>query len=122
MKVTGDLRRRMTAVLGDPEVQQILSHVIREPKKSSTIAMELDLPLSTVYRKIGWMRECGLLLVDRFIIGQDGKREAVYSCAFTEIRFKSEAQGLELEITLSPKAWEKKWFDIFYSRTAGRPN
>ncbi len=112
----------MIAVLGDPEAQQIMSLAIREPKTSTTIAKELGLPPSTVYRKIGEMRGCGLLLIDRFLISPDGRREALYACAFTEIRFKTEAQELVLEITLSQKALEKKWFDIFFSKSGERPD
>jgi len=122
LKVTGDLRRLMMAALGDLEAQQILSHVIRESRTSSTIAKELGLPPSTVYRKIGQMRECGLLLVDRFLIGPDGKREALYTLAFTEIRFKAESKDLELEVTLSRKALEKRWFEIFFSKTEETPD
>ena len=112
----------MIVALGDPEAQQIMSSVIRESRTSSTIAKELGLPPSTVYRKIGQMRECGLLLIDRFLIGPDGKREALYTCAFTEIRFKAEAKNLELEIALSQKALEKRWFEMFFSKTQEAPD
>jgi len=122
LKVKGDLRRQIMAALGDPEAQLILSFVTRESRTSSTIAKELGLPPSTVYRKIGQMRECGLLLIDRFLIGPDGKREALYTCAFTEIRFKTEAKDLELEITLSQKALEKRWFEIFFSKAGEAPD
>jgi DNA-binding transcriptional ArsR family regulator len=122
LKVTGDLKRQIFAALGDPESQQIMSFVIQEPKTSSTIADGLGLPPSTVYRKIGQMRECGLLLIDRFLISPDGKREALYACAFTEIRFKAEAQDLALEITLSQKALDRRWFEIFFSKTGESPD
>jgi DNA-binding transcriptional ArsR family regulator len=122
LKVTGDLRRQIVAALGDSEAQQILSLVIRESRTSTAIAKELGLPPSTVYRKIGQMRGCGLLLIDRFLIGPEGKREALYTCAFTEIRFKTEAKDLELEITLSQRALEKRWFEIFFSKTEEAPD
>src|SRR5690348_12399169 len=100
MKVTGELRQRMVAALGDSETQEILSLVIKESKTSAAISTELNLPISTVYRKMGQLRECGLILIDRFLVSPDGKREAVYSCAFTEIKFRPEAGGLGLEISL----------------------
>ena len=112
----------MIAVLGDSESQQIMSFLTSESRTSSTIAKELGLPPSTVYRKIGQMRECGLLMVDRFLILPDGKREALYACAFTEIRFYREAHELGLEITLSQRALEKRWFDIFFSRAGDGPD
>ena len=124
MKVTGDLRQRMMAALGDSETQEILSLIINESRTSSAISTELNLPISTVYRKVGQLRECGLILTDRFLVSPDGKREAVYSCAFTEIKFRPEdgGGGLGLEISLSQKALERKWFDIFFSKTAGDPD
>jgi DNA-binding transcriptional ArsR family regulator len=122
LKVSGDLRRRIVAAFGDPEAQQIMSLVAQEPKTSSSIAQELGLPPSTVYRKIGQLRECGLLFVDHFLIRPDGKREAFYTCAFNEIRFKTEGRDVVLEIFLSQKALDKRFFEVFFSRTEESPD
>lgn len=122
MRVTGEIKEKMVTVLGDAESQRILSLVVKEPLTTLKVATELGLPVSTVYRKVGQMREAGLLLVDRFVFGADGKREAQYACAFSEIRFKPGAEGLEVEVTFSQKALEKRWIDLLFSRPEERPD
>jgi DNA-binding transcriptional ArsR family regulator len=117
VKIVGDLRERMIAYLADPESRQIISSVLKESKTATTIRTELNLPASSVYRKISELRECGLLMVDRFLIRQDGKREALYSCSFAEIGLKVESGALELEVVPSKRSLEKRWFELFLSKT-----
>lgn len=114
MRVIGESRDKMLAILGDGESQKILSLIVREPRTTSGVATELSLPLSTVYRKMGMMRQCGLLLVERYLVGGDGKREALYTNAFSEIRFRPESDGVGIEVTLSQKALEKKWVGLLF--------
>jgi hypothetical protein len=117
VKITGELRERMIAYLSDPESRQIISSVLKEPKTATTVRIELNLPASSAYRKISELRDCGLLMVDRFLIRPDGKREALYSCSFSEIDLKVESGDLVLEVVPSKRSLEKRWFELFFSRT-----
>ena len=80
------------------------------------IGQEVTLPPSTLYRKISDLKDCGLLMIDSFSIRPDGKREARYICAFNEIVFKPGELEVELEITLSARSLERRWFDLFFSK------
>jgi predicted transcriptional regulator len=113
--VTGQLKERVIATLADLESRKIITAVHGESKTIGTIEGELGLPQSTLYRKISELRQCGLLMVDRFIIKPDGKREAVYARSFDEVRLRSEKQEFKLEIIQSAKSLEKRWFELFFS-------
>lgn len=47
--------------LNDPDTREILRATTDGPRSTSEIAEECDLPLSTTYRKIDTLVECGLL-------------------------------------------------------------
>jgi DNA-binding transcriptional ArsR family regulator len=116
VRVAGHLKERMIASLADPESRKIITAVIKKPKTAVDIEKETDLPQSTVYRKISELRECGLLMVERFIVRLDGRREALYSCPFTEVRFMATQGGIELELVQTEESLEKRWFELFFSR------
>ena len=120
MKITGGLRDRMIAHLADPESRRIISSVIKEPKTAATIEAELNLPASSAYRKISGLKDSGLLMVDRFMIRSDGRREAFYSCSFSEIKFTVEQGDLELDVVPTPRSMEKRWFEMFFSKATPR--
>ena len=107
----------MIAYLADSESRQIISCVTKEPKTATTIMTELNLPASSAYRKISDLRDSGLLMVDTFLLRPDGKREALYSCSFTEVGLKVESGNIVLEVVPSKRSLEKRWFELFFSKT-----
>ena len=96
--VTGEVKQQVISTLSDSDSRRIITAVFEESKTIGAIEKELGLPQSTLYRKISEMRRCGLLMVDRFVIRPDGKREAVYARSFDEVRLRSEKQDIQLEI------------------------
>jgi len=114
--VEGHLKERIIASLADPESRKILIAVVAKPKTVAEIEEETDLPQSTLYRKISELRGCGLLMIERFAISPDGRREAMYACPFAELRFKPTQDGIEFELIETEQSLEKKWFELFFSR------
>jgi hypothetical protein len=121
MKVDGDLRDRIVAQLADPDSRRIISSTLRESKTALTIGKELDLPTSTLYRKLADLKKCGLLMVDRIVVREDGKREPAYACTFKQISLKPGEKEVELEIVLSERGMEKTWFEFFFASPASGP-
>lgn len=117
--MTGGLRERILTQLADPESLRIIASVLKERKTALEIEKELSVPSSTLYRKISELKGCGLLMIDTFEFRPDGKREARYSCTFSEIVFRT-TTNLEIELELAPSARsiEKRWFELFFSRTS----
>lgn len=66
---------------------KIIMSVVEEPKSVFQICKENDLPVSSTYKKIKKLKELDLLVVDRIIISEKGKRILFY---------KSKVQSVEL--------------------------
>ena len=62
------------SVLADEEMIRILNSTKNETKSAVTIMKLNDISHSTVYRKIKWLLENGLLIVDKIEITDDGKK------------------------------------------------
>lgn len=106
----------MIAALSDPESRQVITAVLTRPKTAVEIERELDLPQSTLYRKISDLKECGLLMVEEFEVGHDGRREALYACPFSEVRLRVNQGEIELELIQTEESVERRWFELFFSR------
>jgi predicted transcriptional regulator len=115
VRVAGHLKERMITSLADSESRKIIVAVIAKPKTAVEIEKETDLPQSTLYRKISELKECGLLMVERFTVRLDGRREALYVCPFAEVRFKATQGEIELELIQTEQSLEKRWFELFFS-------
>ena len=68
------LKRAILTVLADKEMKCILNSTKNEAKSAVTIMKLNDISHSTAYRKIKWLIENGLLIVDKMEITDDGKK------------------------------------------------
>jgi predicted transcriptional regulator len=115
VRVAGPLRERMIASLSDPESREIITAVLAKPRTAVEIEEELNMPQSTLYRKITELKECGLLMIDRFLVKLDGRREAIYAVPFAEIRFKALEGQIEVEVVQTEESVTKRWFELFFT-------
>jgi len=116
VRVTGHLKEMMIACLSDPESRRMIRTVMVKPKSAVEIETELHLPQSTFYRKLSELKECGLLMVGEYAVKPDGRREPLYACSFTEVRFRAGREEMELELVETKESLEKKWFALFFSK------
>lgn len=114
MKVEGQLRDKIVAQLADPDSRRIITATRKHSKTALAICKELDLPTSTIYRKIGDLRDCRLLMPDKVVARDDGKKEVAYICTFSEISMKTKEEGIELEIILTGRGKENEWFRLLF--------
>lgn len=117
MKVGGELRDAIIAQLGDPDSRRIITATLVNSKTTQAIGAELALPTSTLYRKIAELKRCGLLMVDRISVREDGKREPAYVCTFKELTLRPGPDEVELDMVLSDRGTERRWFDLFFARS-----
>jgi DNA-binding transcriptional ArsR family regulator len=118
VKVDGDLRDAIMAQLADPDSRRIINATLREAKTAQAIGKELDLPTSTLYRKIADLKRCGLLMADRIVTREDGKREPAYACTFAEVVVRPGEKEVQLEVVLTERGMERKWFELFFPKAA----
>jgi len=72
--IDNKLKSAILSVLADDEMIRILNSTKNESKSAVTIMKINDISHSTTYRKIKWLLENGLLIVDKIEITNDGKK------------------------------------------------
>ena len=121
MRITDhDLRDRILGAVGDPDSLRILSVIKVNPKDAQTIASEIGVPLSSVYRKLAILRKAGLAFVKSFSITPEGKRQVAYLSAITEIRVDTSGPEIGVELTPCGETARRVWFNLFNSQPAGQ--
>jgi DNA-binding transcriptional ArsR family regulator len=72
------LKRAILAALADTELQKILDASMYESKSVNEIILETNVSHTTAYRKIKWLVEEKLLIVDKIEITEDGKKSSLF--------------------------------------------
>ena len=84
---------------------KIVMSIIEDSKTVFEICKENDLPISSTYKKIRKLKDLGLLIIDRIVINEKGKKVVFY---------KSKIQSVELilnkkQVVLNLKKNEKNF-------------
>ena len=72
------LKRAILAALADTELQKILDASMYQSKSVNDIILETNISHTTAYRKIKWLVEEKLLIVDKIEITEDGKKSSLF--------------------------------------------
>ncbi len=85
------------AALADTEVQKILDAVMHNSKSVTQIIRDTGIPHTTVYRKIKWLLDEKLLVVDRIEITKDGKKSSLLRTVLKSFNVKYEYNNVVIE-------------------------
>ncbi|MGA9153708.1 MAG: hypothetical protein WBZ36_24260 [Candidatus Nitrosopolaris sp.] len=95
MIVRGErLKRAILLALDDIELQNIMNAAMYKSKSVSLIVEECNLSHSTAYRKIRWLVEEKLLIVDKIEITEDGKKSSLFRTTLKSFNIKYEYNNL----------------------------
>ena len=72
------MKRAILAALADTELQKILDASMYQSKSVNDIILETNVSHTTAYRKIKWLVEEKLLIVDKIEITEDGKKSSLF--------------------------------------------
>jgi DNA-binding transcriptional ArsR family regulator len=72
------LKRAILAALADTELLKILDASMYQSKSVNEIILETNVSHTTAYRKIKWLVEERLLIVDKIEITEDGKKSSLF--------------------------------------------
>ena len=81
-------RRAILAALGDTELQKILDATMFNSKSVGQIIRDTEIPHTAAYRKIGWLLEEKLLVVDKIDISEDGKKASLFRTVLESFNIK----------------------------------
>ncbi len=83
--------------LADIDLQKILNVVMYQSKSANEIAKETDISHTTVYRKIKWLVDEKLLIVDKIIITEEGKKSSLFRTVLKSFNVKYEYNSVIVE-------------------------
>ena len=84
------IKKAILTALTDPEMVSIINSTMDQSKSVYDIIMETKMPHTTAYRKIKWLVEQDLLVVDRICITDEGKKYSLFHSVFRSIVVKYE--------------------------------
>ena len=96
--------------MSDDVSRKILTSTIERGKPVEEIAAEGGIPPSTTYRRVEELSEMGLMLVERIVISESGKRYSIFRSAFRGVLAELQSGHLHVEVTLNEDVAER-----FYS-------
>ena len=104
-----DEKRRslIVAALADEFSNRILASAIINPKSVMDLVREHAIPMTSAYRRVKELTECGLLEVERIVLTNDGKKYDLYRSTVRAVNVRFENGVLEVDVTPSSTATEK---------------
>jgi predicted transcriptional regulator len=94
-------------ILSDDYCRRILAAALPEARMVEELSRGQSIPLSSCYRRVSWMLSQGVLVVERTIISQQGKRCEYYRSAFRSLTLRLEGEVMWAVGTINADVEEK---------------
>jgi len=100
----GKLKDAILIAMGDKEIVQIMNCSMYKSVSANEIIKETEIPHTTAYRKIKWMLENGILITEKILITQDGKKSSTFRSILRSISIKYERNEIivQAEYNVNP--------------------
>jgi len=73
-----DITQKVIEALADAESRAILFSIIKKGKTAAELSLHLQIPLSSVYKKLSDLEELTLVTIDKWLISDKGRKYKVY--------------------------------------------
>jgi hypothetical protein len=90
-------KQAILAALADTELQKILDAAMFNSKSVNQIIRDTGIPHTTAYRKIRWLLEEKLLVVDKIEITDDGKKSSLLRTVLESFNVRYEYNNVAIE-------------------------
>jgi hypothetical protein len=90
-------KRAILATLADTELQKILDAAMFNSKSVNQIIKDTGISHTTAYRKIGWLLDEKLLVVDKIHITEYGKKFSLLRTVLKSFNIKYESNNVVIE-------------------------
>jgi DNA-binding transcriptional ArsR family regulator len=91
------IKRAVLTALADSEMVKILDAAMHQSKSVIQIVRETGVSHSTAYRKIKWLIEEKLLIVDKIDITEEGKKSSFFRTILKSFNVKYEYNNVAIE-------------------------
>lgn len=90
-------KKAVMAALADEEMMNIFNSTMYQSKSISDIIVETSIAYTTCYRKVKWLLNEGLLVVDKIVITKEGKKFSMFHSVLRSINVKYEGNNVVIE-------------------------
>ncbi|MGB6671582.1 MAG: winged helix-turn-helix domain-containing protein [Candidatus Nitrosopolaris sp.] len=101
------IKRAVLTALADSEMVKILDAAMYQSKSVIQILRETGVSHSTAYRKIKWLVEERLLIIDKTEITQDGRKFSLFRTILKSFNVKYEYNKVVMEADQNPDTIRK---------------
>ncbi len=92
---------KWSGLLTDEYSRRILLATMNQPKSVTDISRESNISMSTCYRRVTEMVECGALIAQKVVITPEGKKCELYRSAFKGLRMVVDLENVSLEAVVN---------------------
>ena len=90
-------KKAILTALADPEAVSIINSTMNYSKSVSDIIRETNMPHTTAYRKIKWLVDEKLLVIDKVLINDEVKKYSLFHSIFRSMIVKYENYKILLD-------------------------
>jgi len=101
------LKRALLVALADTDLQKILDAAIYQSKSVNQIIEETNISHTTAYRKIKWLVEEKMLIVDKIEITEEGKKSSFFRTVLKSFNVRYVVIEAEQNVDTLRKIMEK---------------
>ncbi|MCS4538535.1 MAG: helix-turn-helix domain-containing protein [Thaumarchaeota archaeon] len=100
-------KKALLRAMADEYSLKILMSLIDKADSVINISRINDIPIATAYRRVSELQDAGLLVVERGILTEDGKRYDLYRSAVRSMQISFRSGQLEIDVTPNRNAVSK---------------
>jgi hypothetical protein len=108
------LKRALLKALADEYSSKILSTTAWKAVSVMDLVRDEGIPTTSAYRRVNELKEQGLLVVERTVITQDGKKFDLYKGTFREVTITFRRGSIEVNAVPNRDVFERA-FLLFHS-------
>lgn len=95
-------RSTLLGALGDPKSRAILRATTERARTASELSEELDLPLSTLYRKLNRLVDASII-EETPRLASRGRHPSQYYCAIEQVHIRISEEKKSIDVDMSPE-------------------
>ena len=106
-----EIVKKILKFIGDQDMMMILNDAADKPKLVSEIIKTCNLPQTSGYRKINQLVDAGMLVINGFVVGTDGRQIFKYTTSYESLTVLIDGKKSKLKI-IPKKTGKNKFLPI----------
>lgn len=114
MQITNpEQKSQILSAMSDQDSARIIQAVRSKAKGVVAISNEVQIPVSSMYRKIAILKQAGLVFAKSYEITEDGKRQELYLSSVLEVKIDFGGSDAVIDLVPSEETVNRIWLKLF---------